>query len=386
MSFVLFKNRLKRIYKHILNRFAGCFNPIEKKIAFESYNGRQYSDNPRFISEKMHEMFPDYKLVWGMQDIDKNKSYKIPDYVTVLPIDSWKYLKERASSFAFVRNEAMSGDLCKRKGQIYIQTWHGDRGIKKILFDSLAARGVSEKDYSIVDNKLTDYFVVGSSYAEERIKTAFRYNGKVINSGCPRNDCLINVGDINSIKQGLGISSEYKILLYAPTLRRNSKVVQATVDIKDTLNHLTNKYNCKWICLVRAHPKSLGIDLHKDNNIIDVSGYPDIADLLMISDFMITDYSSCAGDFILTKRPLVLAQFDLEQYMEEDRTFHVDINDIGYLIARTQEELDSYIDSLSDSDYQINCQTILDYFGTYESGHSAEDVCKLIERLYTGAD
>ena len=84
----------------------------------------------------------------------------------------------------------------------------------------------------------------------------------------------------------------------------------------------------------------------------------------------------------MRRKPLILAQFDLEQYMEEDRTFHVDINEIGYLIATTQEELNSYIDTLSDKDFAENCQKVLDYFGTCETGHSAEDVCRLIDEFY----
>ena len=309
---------------------ASCTVGIEKKLCFESYGGRQYSDNPRFISEKMHELFPDYTLVWG---VGEDANTEIPDYIRSFPINSFRFRRERASSVAFVTNEAITGDMYKRKGQLYIQTWHGDRGIKKILYDSLEARGIPASDHKYADRDLTDYFVVGSDYAEKRIKTAFRYQGKTIKSGCPRNDLLVTKGDGTRIKQKLGIGPDKKILLYAPTLRRNRKVVQSVIDIRTSLDHLMKRTKDEWVCLVRAHPKSLGVDADMGEDILDVSGYPDMADLLLISDFLISDYSSCAGDFILTERPVVLAQFDLEQYMEEDRTFHVDIGDTGYFIA-----------------------------------------------------
>lgn len=360
-----------------LNHTAGLFHPIEKKIVFESYNGRQYSDNPRAICEKMHDLFPEYELVWGMSERTEN----VPDYVRIVDVSSWDFRVERATAVAFVSNEAMKQHLYKRKGQLFIQTWHGDRGFKKILFDSLAARGISSKEYGFADEYLTDLFVLGSDYAENRIKTAFRYSGKTIKTGCPRNDCLLDPQNSDKVREKIGIGKDRKILLYAPTLRRNSKVVQAKIDLNETLKHFSQRGG-DWVCLIRAHPKSLGVDIGADSNIIDVSKYPDMSDLLMVSDALITDYSSCAGDFILRRKPLILAQFDLEQYMEEDRTFHVDINEIGYLIAKTQEELNSYIDTLSDKDFAENCQKVLDYFGTCETGHSAEDVCRLIDEFY----
>ena len=368
---------VKAKVKRGLNHTAGLFRPIEKKIVFESYNGRQYSDNPRAICEKMHDLFPEYELVWGMSDRTEN----VPDYVRTVDVNSWKYRVECATAFAFVNNEGMKQYHYKRKGQLFIQTWHGDRGFKKILFDSLAARGISSKEYGFADEYLTDLFVLGSDYAENRIKTAFRYSGKTIKTGCPRNDCLLDPQNSDKVREKIGIGKDRKILLYAPTLRRNSKVVQAKIDLNETLKHFSQRGG-DWVCLIRAHPKSLGVDIGADSNIIDVSKYPDMSDLLMVSDALITDYSSCAGDFILRRKPLILAQFDLEQYMEEDRTFHVDINEIGYLIAKTQEELNSYIDTLSDKDFAENCQKVLDYFGTCETGHSAEDVCRLIDEFY----
>ena len=158
-------------------------------------------------------------------------------------------------------------------------------------------------------------------------------------------------------------------------------MVQTTLDIDETLQHLNDRGG-EWICLVRAHPKSLGVDVGSCNNIIDVSNYPDMADLLMVADFLITDYSSCSGDFILRKKPLILAQFDLEQYMEEDRNFHIDVNKTGYLIARTQDELNHFIDTMSDEQFAENCEKVLAYFGTHETGRASEDVCRWIEQHY----
>ena len=209
----------------------------------------------------------------------------------------------------------------------------------------------------------------------------FRYTGEVLKAGCPRNDCLVAPSGGAEIRRKLGIDENQKILLYAPTLRRNSKVIQGTLNIADTLSHLDRRGG-SWICLVRAHPKSLGLKTGESDRVIDVSSWPDMSDLLMIADMLITDYSSCAGDFILRRKPVILAQFDLEQYMEEDRTFYVNPAEAGFLIAKTQQELDAFIDEKTDEDFADNCGAVLRFFGARETGRSAEKVCAWIDEQY----
>ncbi len=370
----------RMFYKRQLGRLAALqAGGIRKQVLFESYGGRQYSDNPRFISEKMHELYPDYTLVWGAADPKKAEGY--PSYVRVLKVDTPEYRKAMAQSAAVVRNEAMRRSLYKRPGQLFIQTWHGDRGIKKILFDSLEARGVSEKSFGFCDGQVTDLFVVGSDYAEKRIQTAFRYHGETLKAGCPRNDCLVSPVNTEKVRQSLGIAPGQKVLLYAPTLRRNQKVFTAKVDLQSTLRALETRGG-SWVCLVRAHPKALGLEVGQNTGVVDVSAWPDMADLLMIADVLITDYSSCAGDFILRSKPVILAQFDLEQYLEEDRTFHADPREIGYLIANDQAQLEQMLTQMTDEQFAENCRKVASWFGACETGCSAEAVCRWIDEKY----
>ena len=375
------KKALKTRVKITLNTLAGVRRPLEKKVVFDSFKGRQYSDNPRAISEKLHELYPEYKQVWALTKEKINEPGLLPDYVKAYPAQSWKFRKELASAAAYVRNEEMSLELRKRKGQLFIQTWHGDRGIKKILYDAWEG---SKRPDPVMDGTLTDLFVAGSEYALRRAHSAFRYYGGILMCGCPRNDVLINPVGGDQVRERIGVRPDQRILLYAPTLRKNTKVVTAQVDAQQTMQHLSDKLGGDWVCLVRAHPKSLGINVKGSDNLIDVSGYPDIAQLMMIADALITDYSSCAGDFILRKKPLFLAQFDREQYNEEDRTFYIDIGEPGFLIAQTQDELNALIDARDEQDYADNCEQIMNWFKTHESGHAAEDVCRWIDEHVRG--
>ncbi len=351
---------------------------VTRSVVFQSYGGRNYSDNPKAISEKMHELYPEYEIIWVFNDPEKYAN-DIPGYVKTVKLGSYEYYKCLAQAFCVVKNDAMEENLYKRKDQFFIQTWHGDRGIKKILYDSLDSKGIKSNDY--IDGKVTDLFVIGSDYAEKRIASAFRYYGKVLKCGCPRNDKLVNPVDTEQVLEKLNLEKGTKVLLYAPTLRKNSQILETNINIMETLEHL-EKNGESWKCIVRAHPKSLGISVSGNDKIINGSNYPDMTDLLMISDMLITDYSSCAGDFIIRKKPVILAQFDLEQYQKEDRTFYVDINEIGFIITHNQQELNSIIDQWTNEMYAENAEKVMSYFGTVESGVSAEEVCRSIDNAY----
>ena len=361
-----------------IQRFLTIGKRVTKSVVFQSYGGRNYSDNPKAISEKMHELYPEYEIIWVFNDPEKYAN-DIPGYVKTVKLGSYEYYKCLAQAFCVVKNDAMEENLYKRKDQFFIQTWHGDRGIKKILYDSLDSKGIESNDY--IDGKVTDLFVIGSDYAEKRIASAFRYYGKVLKCGCPRNDKLVNPVDTEQVLEKLNLEKGTKVLLYAPTLRKNSQILETNINIMETLEHL-EKNGESWKCIVRAHPKSLGISVSGNDKIINGSNYPDMTDLLMISDMLITDYSSCAGDFIIRKKPVILAQFDLEQYQKEDRTFYVDINEIGFIITHNQQELNSIIDQWTNEMYAENAEKVMSYFGTVESGVSAEEVCRSIDNAY----
>lgn len=371
------KNKIKKACIRAFSFMHGMFNKQKRQILFESFNGRSYSDNPRAISEKMHELFPDYEIIWAFTDPEKIKG-SVPEYISTVKRESLNFYRKLSESFCYVVNEAIRYDTPKRKGQIFVQTWHGDRGFKKILYDAWED---GKRPTPVMDEKLTDIFIVGSKYASERIKTAFRYSGQTLAYGCPRNDCLINPANINQIRESIGVAKDKKIVLYAPTLRENSKVVKGTVNIEELIDHLRSRGG-EWVCLVRAHPKSVGLDVSSKENIIDVSSYMDMSDLLMVSDMLITDYSSCAGDFVVKEKPVILAQFDLERYMAEDRTFHVNIEKIGYYIAHSQQELNNYIDQLTDQEFEESCKRVMNFFGTEETGYSSEKVCQWIDEQY----
>jgi len=369
---------IKKTYMIFCNKVFGI---NKESIVFKSFGGKTYSDNPKAITEKLHEMNPNLNIFWLFIEPDKKRNI-VPDYVNCVNANSIKALKVLATSKIWVDNFNKPLYLYKSNKQVYIQTWHGDRALKKILHDSTFA----PKNFKLFETNKCDLIVTGSNFAEGMYKRAYRYNGEFLKVGSPRNDALIvkDKQKIELIKSELGIKAEYKILLYAPTLRRNASKNKETQKITDLdligiIEKLKSKTGNEWICLTRAHSAVLGLEgIPENNNIINVTEYEDMADLLQITDLLITDYSSSATDFILTNKPTILYQSDYQEYIKNDRTFYYDLKETGFLIAYNQEELFRHIDKIFKENTVTRNKKIQEFYGVYEKGLASKQVAEYV--------
>lgn len=370
--------KIKLVMCHVYTMIYGFFHPIQKKILFLSFSGTSYSDSQRAISEKMHEMYPEFELVWKIKD-KNNVDKLIPDYVRVID-GKLEFYRELATCFAFVNNCAMTYAYYKKKHQFFVQTWHGDRALKKILFQLGPVNGVSK--LRVYDYAVTDICVAGSNFGEELYKTAFKYNGEIVKMGIPRNDKLITMTEPERkiLKHKFNIDETTKIVLYAPTFRDNANEQEILIDVDRVLNALC-KNGEKWICFVRIHPGRKTFTNINDN-CIDVSDYPDMTDLLNIADMLISDYSSCATDYVLRNKPVILAVYDLAEYESDSREFCVDLNDTGFVFAKNNDELEQILLDTTEQEYIDSCKNVLEFYGTNETGKSTEYICNRIKEEF----
>ncbi len=375
------KRALFIIYMYACRMLSGM---KKNRVIMSSFSGKSYSDNPRAVSEKLHELAPDIKQVWLFTE-PKRKQQIVPEYIKCVDCRKiGRYYYELASAKAFLSNFGLPY-LPKSKRQLFIQTWHGDKAFKTVLHDS------PDAPYNRVLGEqipgYCDYAIAGSEYGKRQYRSAFRYEGEVLMCGTPRNDKLVANDTLlaSTIKEKLELGKDVKVLLYAPTLRREASEARKKQDIRQldlsaTLSKLEQRDGCKWICLLRAHPAMVGLNVEgEDSRIIDVSSYEDMADLLLISDMLITDYSSCAGDFALTGRPIILFQADRQEYLEKDRTFYFNMEDSPYFIAESQEGLEAILSDMTEEKAKENCKKILEFYGDCETGHAAETVAKIIK-------
>ena len=375
---------LKVLYQRALVfYYRGRFGIDPNKVVFMSFQGRSYNDNPRYISERLHERRPETEIVWLFRrNVMEHPPENLPDYVRPVHVSSKAGLRELATARVWVDNFTKNNALRKAEGrQFYVQTWHGDRPIKKICYDEPKW---SKKPYRIEEK--CDRVLTGSKFGERMYRTAFRYQGEYITAGAPRNDCLVlnDPSEIQKIRASLGIDDDTGLLLYAPTYRENEDVIpkRAQMDLLSTLKCLEKKTQKPWKCLFRAHYKSQGIDIASvKDRLIDVTAYGEMSDLLLAADMVLTDYSSCATDFVLRNQPTLFFASDWGEYVSTRQVYY-DIHDAPFMLSENQEQLEALIQNLSREKILQNCADIRNYFGCTESGHATDAVCDyIIEKL-----
>ncbi len=339
---------LRRIYRKIesnknqkmFSRFAKK-RPIDQKlIVFEAYHGKKYTCSPKAIYEEMikDDRFKDFSLVWAFQDIHEYEDVEELKRAKIVDYNSEAYYEFYAKAKYIVTNSINVKIPSLREGQTYIQTWHGTP-LKKLGFDLSTEKGSSLNSLKEIadryglESKKINYMVSPSKFTTEKLTSSFRlaeYNSKaqVVETGYPRNDYLINHQQENiiKIKENIGIKdNKKKIILYAPTFRDNShdSAIGYTYDLGFEINNLK---------------KQLDLEKHKDF-IINATDYPEINELYIISDLLITDYSSVFFDFAVLGKPIIFYMYDLKEYRDHIRGFYVDLKELPGEIVEKEENL-----------------------------------------------
>ncbi len=370
-----------------------CLPIINNCVMFRSFGG-QYNDNPKYISQKLHEKYPDIKIVWAIKD---GKPEDFPEYVKLVNINSWDYIKyiSRAevvvdnysgcrSYFATSKNilKRMAFSLVsyRRKKQLNVSTWHGTP-LKHIAMDEPHYKKMAFCKPYLCANIIMS----GNQLTSDAFKTALKWNGELSDYGMPRNDILFLPKD-NKRKEKLGLPIDKKIILFAPTYRNDidmSGISQLkSLEIDNLLDSLNKKFGGEWILVFRAHnlvmkeiEKSRGLF---DSRIVNGNTHPDMAEYLSVTDVLLTDYSSSMFDFMFTNRPCFLLTPDLYEYKNNERGFYFDMDKLPFTFASTPAELIENIDKF-DSDFYLNeSERFLDFIKNYESGQASENIVEYI--------
>ncbi|MET0469153.1 MAG: CDP-glycerol glycerophosphotransferase family protein, partial [Aeromicrobium sp.] len=228
-----------------------------------------------------------------------------------------------------------------------VQTWHGTP-LKRMQYDAVSTTGRAEGYLERVAAKTATWSVLlsPSPYATKAFRSAFRYEGRVLEAGYPRNDVLVTEakerGEIT--RQRLGLRPQDRVVLYAPTFRDDVKQGKQFVwDGALEWPPLVEGLDENTVILVRRHSVvrgSLRIPPELADRVVDVSDYPDMQDLLCVADVLVTDYSSVMFDYAILDRPIVLFCYDLEHYRDDLRGFYLDLEaEAPGPIVTTQEEL-----------------------------------------------
>ena len=364
-------NGARRTGGRLLMRLFHAMGGVDgNTVLFSSYVGRSYSDNPRRISEALHELRPETRILWQL--LPGRAPDDLPDYVEVVPARTLRAVRAFSTARCFVDNFNRPQYMLKFPGQLYVQTWHGDRGFKKVLKDM----GTGEP---FPDGEQMDLAVSGSDFGSRVYRSALGYRGEIMEAGCPRNDILVRPpeGLAQAVRRELDIPGGVRVLLYAPTFRDATagQAQRALLDLDRVRAALERSTGQAWVCLTRGHDLNRGVDAGQR----DVSGYPEISRLLLAVDLLITDYSSIGGDFMLLDRPVIYYQPDRAQY---DRELYFDPDRSPLIVAHSESELLELLSRPIDA--AANCREALAFFGAHESGRAAEAVAAWIARRLDG--
>lgn len=303
--------------------------PLQDTIFFEAWKGRQYSDNPRAIYEELQRRGDPRECVWAVQDL----SVEVPDGVTRVLTGSRDYYSRLARARWVVSNDSMPTHYVKRDGSSYGQTWHGTP-LKRIGFD-IDNIQMSNKNYLAQfgrDVAKWDALVSPNPFSTEVLARAFRYPGEVLEIGYPRNDIFhrpeLAEKQAAATRERLSLPGDKRVILYAPTWRDNDYDTSGRYQftMKLDLERLYRAFGDDSVLLIRGHQLVASeIDSTMFGGFVrNVSSYPDIRDLYLVSDVLITDYSSVMFDFVNTGRPMLFFTWDLEDYRDNLRGFYFD--------------------------------------------------------------
>jgi len=343
-----------------------------------NFGGKGYGDSPKYICEKLL-LDNKYDIIW----VCKDDNIELPLKIKKVKKYSILYFYYIATSKFWILNTRTEIYFRKRKKQIYIQTWHGCLALKRIEFD---VADKLKKDYiknAERDSKWTDLMISNSKFCTAMYKRAFKYNGLIYEYGTPRNDIFINNSNISireKVNKKLGITSEHKILLYAPTFRIDYKNNPYNINFAILKKTLEKKYSNKWKIVIRLHPGIKRPEELIDNyyDYIDGNNYDDIQELISCCDMLITDYSSTMFEAMIARKPVLIYANDVESYMN-DRGTYFEFTELPFEIATNNDELLNIIlkDNLDKSIKKYDA--FYKKVGLNESGNSCDKIKKYID-------
>jgi CDP-glycerol glycerophosphotransferase len=358
---------------------AGRDKPLRDAVLYISYNGKQYSDSPRAIHEEMLRRGADVEHLWLVRD----SQVELPGTVKGVRMWGTEWYEALARCRYIVTNGHLPHWLERREGQVIVQTWHGTM-LKKIGLDIEAP--AFDPDYHErlrAESRHWSLLVSANRFSTPILERAMAYGGPMLEAGYPRNDYLYAADRevrTKETRERLGVPDGKKVILYAPTWRddlshrRGHFRFDLRLDVEAARQHLGDDH----VLLIRRHSNIVdAVPVTGDGFVRDVSEYPDIADLYLAADLLITDYSSVMFDYAHLRRPMLFFTYDLEHYRDTLRGFYFDFEQDapGPLLRTSAEVVDAVrnIGRVNDA-YAERYQRFHHLFCGLDDGHASDRV------------
>ena len=387
--------KLKGIYRKLTRRqpklkfyyaifYKHCkVNP--QRMLVESFHGKNVSDSALAVLEELARSgrAQQYQIFYGSLKCREDQAFLDASGIPAKAVDvtSRRYTYVLATSKFLLNNSSFPAYFIRRPEQNYVQTWHGTT-IKTL---GREMRLGMESMYNVQHNFLHATWI---TFPNDYMKTLMMrdynleelYTGKVAMVGYPRNSVFFEPEDVE-LKERLGISG-FTNFAYMPTWRgtsnRNVRVASYEELMSEMLEELDNRLRDDQRLFVNFHSMvaskiSLGSYRHIQAFPEGVNSYRFLANM----DALITDYSSVFFDFALTRRPVILFTYDMEEYLA-DRGLYFPIEDLPFTRVETVDELARCIVSGSYRDAAPSREQFDREFLGYESAANTDAVISLL--------
>ncbi|MDQ0698276.1 CDP-glycerol glycerophosphotransferase family protein [Streptomyces sp. W4I9-2] len=309
-------------------------------------------DSPRAVHTELVRRGTETEHLW-VTGTTPGRTTHVPPGARAVPVHSAAWYEALARSRRIVTDEQLPGWFERRPGQTVVQTWHGTPlgrfggGLADTLYADhqyLATLPRRSAQWSVL--------ISPSRFATPWLRRSLGYGGEVLEAGSPANDVLFPPDRdkaAEGVRRGLGIPEDHRVVLYAPTYRDH--LAHPPVAAADRTapgpyrwdpaldpGALARALGPGHTVLVRRHPRVTG-GLQDGPGVLDVSGHPGAAGLLLVADVLVTDYAGLMFDFALTGRPMLFHTYDLEHYRDTVRGFCLDFETRapGPLLVTTDE-------------------------------------------------
>lgn len=293
---------------------------------FESWRGR-YADSPRAISERLAQRHPEVRRIWVT-----DATSPMPAGTEVVRRHTPAYFARLLSADFVVCNDIIGKHLVKGPRVTYLQTWHGTP-LKTIGYDEAVPKysgAAAHRKRMARDVAKWDHLISPGPECTRIFRTAFGFDGDIVETGYPRND-MLSSPDAEQVRArvrgALGIPDSARAVLYAPTWRDDSKNEQGAFEDPGglDLDEWLDATDDSTYLLMRMHKvvatRTAGA---AGGRVLDVSDHPEISELYLAADVLVSDYSSAVYDFAVTRKPIVLFAYDLDHYRTGLRHLYFD--------------------------------------------------------------
>lgn len=352
-------------------------------VLFYDFFGRAQIDSSYYVFQELKKRRLDVECYFAVED----PSVPVPEGARPVLINSERWFELQQRSRYIFSNITLNRTLPKPEFQTFVQLWHGTplKHIGATVWRKSGSQRLLVQDKESND---WDFLVSQSPFETDLLRDAFLYDGDILTTGYPRNDPLYNAppGTRERCLAELGVDPSHRVLLFAPTYRDTQTVsgFSATMPEIIDFDKLIRSLDQDWTVLVRGHGvvAASGQVLDYGDRVIDVTQAPNINDLYLASDLLVTDYSSALFDYSVTGKPFLLYTPDLEEY-RETRGLYVDLDEFSPTpLLRTEVELAKAandIESLADQ-YRENFEAFRATYVPWDRGTASSQIIDAVFR------